>query len=458
MIRLIRKIKKNVSKISILTPLYTFLHSLRKQVIINREIKKIHKLDLFSKSEVYEYQNNTLLNFIKYAYEQTEYYKVLVDKNKIDIGSIEGFKTLPFLTKSIIKQNTPLLISREYGFNHLAKKNTGGSTGNPLELYCTTEAGLLDYAYHFHQYREMGYKKGDLILGAGAITISQELRDKDIYWLKIGDKEAFGDYKLSILYLNDNTIKFYVDKLLELKPNILRGYPSLFDSLAQYILNNNIKLNFKIKGISLTSEMCSENQRINIEKAFSSKVFFEYGHTEVSVLCHSSNEDHLYKSYPSYGYVEVLNEDGTETPIGEIGKIVVTGFLNKGMPFIRYNTEDLGKVAYRNGGVIHLSAIIGRSQDFILAKDGNKISISALTSWQHFNAFANISKWQIVQEIIGVIKILIVKGTNYSDQDEIEIRTKIQKITNVELSFFYVQTIPPTKGGKHLFLVQKVKI
>lgn len=458
MANIVRKIKSIISKVSFIKPLYVFLHNRRKRQNITKEIKKIRHLAMLSEQDIFQYQQKILLDLLEYAYNQTSYYKDLVDVNKLDIYSFESFKKLPILTKSIIKKNTESLISHEFGINNLSKKNTGGSTGNPLELYSTTKAGLLDYAYHFYQYEEMGYKKGDLILGAGAVSVSHELRDKNIFWLKIGDNQAFGDYKLSILYLNEKNVKYYVSKLLELRPVILRGYPSLFDSLAQYILANKVKLNFNIKGISLTSEMCSENQRINIEKAFSSKVYFEYGHTEVSVLCHSWGNKNLYKSYPSYGYVEVLNEDGSETPIGAVGNIVVTGFLNRGMPFIRYNTEDLGKVAYRNGGVIHFSAITGRSQDFILARDESKISISALTSWQHFNAFSNISKWQIVQERKGEIKLFIIKGLNYSDDDEMEIKTKIQKITDVDLQFFYVNDIERTKGGKHLFLVQKIKI
>ncbi len=456
MVSIIRKLKKRISGIRVLIPPYKKLHNLKKEHTIKKVLKEINYLNSLSEEEIRDFQNKKLIEFINYAHDHCKYYKKIISDNNVELSDLSGFQNIPMLTKAIIKGNTQNLISDEYGIAHLAKKNTGGSTGNPLELFCTTQAGLLDYGFHFYQYKKMGYQEGDIILGAAAFTVPKELRDNNVFWLEMGKREPFGDTKLSILYLTEANVKYYVQKLLELKPAILRGYPSLFDSMAQYIIKNKINIDFKIKGISLTSEMCSRNQKINIEKAFASKVLFEYGHTEVCVLCHTSGADDIYKSYPSYGYVEVLNDDGTETEVGEVGNIVVTGFLNRGMPFIRYKTEDLGRLAYKNGGIAHFSEIIGRSQDFIVAKDKSKISISALTSWQHLNAFAHIAKWQIVQEEQGIITISIIKGENYSITDETEIKEKIQKITDVDIIFSYVTDIPRTKGGKHLFMIQKI--
>ncbi len=452
-----KTIKLVIRKNKISNLAYKQLHRLKKNWVIRKVMTDLERLEKYTEKEIYDIQHDKLFSFLSYAYNNTDYYKRIIDENKLNIKNISDFKRLPFLSKEIIKQNSLSLVSEKYDLKLLAKKNTGGSTGKPLEFYCNTKAGLIDYAYHFYQYKKMGYLKGDMILGAGAVVIPEEIREKNIFWTKIGDKEAFGNYKLSILYLNEKNVKFYVEKLIELRPRILRGYPSLFDSLAQYILNKGIKLDFKIKGISLTSEMCSDRQRHNIEKAFSSMVYFEYGHTEVSVLCHSNDKSYKYISYPMYGYVEVLNEDGSETEIGEVGNIIVTGFLNEGMPFIRYRTEDLGRVAYKNGGVVHFSAINGRTQDFLISKDGSKVSIAALTSWQHLKAFANISKWQVIQDTAGKIEFSIIKGTAYSQVDETEIKEKIQNITDVDITFRYVDLIPRTKGGKHLFMIQKIK-
>lgn len=450
-------LKRELSKIKMLSPLRYKIFAFKRDLITKAHVDKLRNLESKTEKEIVKIQKEKLHEILNYAYDNTVYYKKVFDKLGINRTDINELKRIPFLTKEIIKENKHDLLSSEYRFESLGHRNTGGSTGQPLEFFCDSKCGLIDNAHHFYQYSLMGYKKGDLILGSGAVVISEEERNKHIYWAKIGKAEAFGDYKLSILYLTKDNIKYYVAKLLDLKPAILRGYPSLFDSLAQHILENNIIIDFHIKGISLTSEMCSEIQKNNIEKAFNSRIYFEYGHTEVAVLCSTCDDTYIYKSAPTYGYVEVLNNDGSETQIGEAGNIVVTGFNNKGMPFIRYRTEDIGELAYKNLGIVHFSKIIGRSQDFIHSSDNQKISISALTSWQHFTAFANISKWQIIQNQLGVIDILIIRGKNFSKVDEQEINDKIKKIIRIEIVFKYVDYIPRTNGGKHLFLIQNVK-
>ncbi len=453
--RVLNKIKQLVRKTNFLQPLYHKLHKVKKDQIINDTVAYLNKLENKKENEIFDVQKNCLIKTLNEAKTNVPYYKTILEE--LDFTDLKNLKKIPFLTKQLIKENKNSLINVNFEIGELAIKNTGGSTGQPLEFYCTTKAGLQDAGFHFHHYSKMGYIKGDRILGAGAVIINEEERKNNIYWKKIGMEEPFGDYKLSILYLTQDNVSHYVNKFLSYKPSILRGYPSLFDSLAQHIIEHNIVFNFKVKGISLTSEKCSETQKNNIEKAFKSQVYFEYGHNEISVLCHSEDHTYLYKSAPTYGYVEVLNDDGSETEIGEIGNIVVTGFLNNAMPLIRYRTEDLGRLAYKNGGTVHFSEIIGRSQDFIFSNDQRKISISAITSWQHFDAFARISKWQIVQKVKGEIDIFIIKGNGYTQADEIEIDSKIKKIIDLEIKYNYVNHIERTKGGKHLFLIQNIK-
>ena len=303
----------------------------------------------------------------------------------------------------------------------------------------------------------MGHEKGDLIVGCGGPRLTLSQRRQHIYWLKRDKGDLFGDYMFSVLYMTDRNIKYYVDKILELKPAILRGYPSFYDSLAQYILNNNIKIDFEIKGINLTSETCSSFQRKNIERAFSSKVYFEYGHNEICLYCYTKDRNFTYKSSPIYGYLEVLNDDGSDTEPDEIGNIVATGFNNLGMPFIRYNTEDLGEVSYRNGGIVHFKHIHGRTSDFILSKQNQRVYLTSLRFGSFLKAFSRISKWQIIQNRIGHIEMHIIRKKDYSIEDELEITEEIKSTTDVDIEYKYVKNIPKTSRGKHILFIQNVE-
>ena len=418
------------------------------------ELKKLEQMDNSYKSRL---QERKLLYLLSYAYKNCPYYKELFDREKINIDNINCLYKIPFLTKDIVRKNSNAILSKSIRKRDLLKRNTGGSTGEPLEFYSDRLAGVIDDAHHRYLYTIMGYENGDVIADSGGIFIPKRLRNKNIYWVKYPKKTVWGHIGYSSLYLTDFTIKYYIKNLLEVKPAILRGYPSFWSKIADYILFNNIKFDFKVKGVNLTAEICSDEQRENIEKAFSTMIYFEYGHSEISVFCYTDDISYTYKSSPIYGYVEVIKENGEPALENEEGEIVSTSFCNSGMPFIRYKTGDRGVVSYRNGGIVHFKKIEGRTQDYIICKDNQKVFLTSLIFGQHFKAFRKISKWQLVQNEPGKVTIKIVKLEGYSQNDENEIKKKVQNVANITLNFDYVDEMPLTQRGKHMFLIQNIR-
>lgn len=418
------------------------------------ELKKLEKLDDSYASKL---QEEKLLNQLSYAYNNCPYYKRLFDQEKINIQTVNCLSKIPLLTKDIIRKYNNEMLSKSVKNIDLIMRNTGGSTGEPLEFYSDILAGAIDNAHHRYLYNLMGYKKGDVIASSGGIIISKRRRDKNIYWIKYPSNTVWGNVGYSALYLTSSNIEYYIKDILVRKPVILRGYPSFWNKIAEYILFNDIKLDFKVKGVNLTAEICSSEQMRNIEKAFSAMVYFEYGHSEISVYCYTHDSSYIYKSSPIYGYVEVIKDNGEPVEINEEGEIIVTSFCNMGMPFIRYKTDDRGIVSDKIGGIIYFSKILGRTQDYVISKDNQKVFLTALIFGQHFKAFKKISKWQLIQNEIGKLTIKIVKLGDFSQEDENEIQTKIQNITNIELNLDYVDELPLTQSGKHMFLIQNIK-
>ena len=82
-------------------------------------------------------------------------------------------------------------------------------------------------------------------------------------------------------------------------------------------------------------------------------------------------------------------------------------------------------------GIVKLSQITGRTQDYIITNNGSKVAITALIFGQHFHAFKNIQKWQLQQDIPGNVKVKIVKGCEYSSEDESEIQKKFRDICDI---------------------------
>jgi len=67
---------------------------------------------------------------------------------------------------------------------------------------------------------------------------------------------------------------------------------------------------------------------------------------------------------------------------------------------------------------------------------------------------------QLVQEKEGEIIVKVVKSSQYSDSDEKEILSKMQRAvgSGLDVRFDYVDHIPRTKRGKCRFLIQKLPI
>lgn len=451
------KLNTSINTLSKLPGLKKLYRNFFRKDLIRLEEETFSELINLSKlgiDEQLKKQNEKLLDLLQFANKTCPYYKELFTKNHISVNGIKSFKRIPFLTKSLIKENFDKIISVEAKKTELRKSNTGGSTGEPLEFYTDQRSISIDNAHHKFVYNLMGYKKGDIIIDSGGIKLSPNLISKNIYWVKYPSYSIWGNWGFSALYLNNENIHFYINQILNLKPSIVRGYPSFLNELAQNILKNNISLDFKVKGINLTAEYCSEEQRISIEKAFSSKVYLEYGQGEKTVFCYSNGISYELISSPIYGYVEVIKENGEEALDGDEGEIIVTSLCNFSMPFIRYKTGDRAKVSTKKEGIVKFEKILGRAQDYIVDKHDRKVYITALIFGQHFEAFKKIKQWQIVQHKIGFIEMNIIKDEDFSQHDEDEIFEKIQSTAEVKIKFNYVNIIQPSKSGKKLFVIQ----
>lgn len=405
----------------------------------------IIKQKIISRSNNFYLQNKLLRNMLKYATNNTEYYKI-IKSNKLE--------DFPVISKQEIKNNFDKFVSNKKELYFYRESKTGGSTGEPFFFYNQMYA---DKNYQLKYWKKLGYKRGDKILSLTGSSFNKKDVESNIIIKKV-KHSSYGDYVMSSLYLNEFNIKNYVTELIKLKPSFIRGYPSFVYELSKYILNEKVFIEFDIKAIQLTSEIAMEYQIDSIRKAFNTKVFYQYGHTECCVFGYTLNEEEKYYIEPLYGKVEILDENNKNVREGEIGEVVVTSYYNFVMPLIRYRTGDLAEFGgYDKENRMILNKIFGRTQDFVYDKNNQKICLTSLIFAQHFEAMKNIEKWQIEQFYPGTIIIHLVKSNNYSITDEIEIKNLFYKISNFNIIFDYLDDIEKTNRGKTLMLKQHIQ-
>lgn len=431
----------------------------RETVECIRVFDALNKMNGGNFQDLKESRNYKLLRILQYASKHTPFYRNLFQQAGFDPSNLKDFGKIPFLNKATIRNHWNELISDEIDSMDTYRMNTGGSTGEPLEFMVARFAGLIDRVHQEFVYRmSMHYKPGDLIVAFDGSTVPPESLDSNIYWVVTSDRDIpYGRLSYSSLYLTAQTIPYYIKNILDIKPSILRGYPSFFNDIAEYILENSISIPFQIKGIQLTAENVYDWQIENIQKAFNTQVFMQYGHSEVCVYGYTFDNTHEYYCSPLYGFTEVLSDDGKHVNQGEVGEVVVTSFYNFAMPFIRYRTGDLALYNGDIDGIVRLGKIIGRTQDFIYKKNREKVALTALIFGQHYRSFRNIKKWQLQQDIPGKVKVRIIKDDGFLAENEKEIRGKFKDICDVDAEFEYVEAMTLTPRGKFRFLIQNVK-
>lgn len=405
----------------------------------------------YGKDNELQIQQKILKKMLRYANSHVKHYQEIGKT----INDIEDIKQYPFIDKTIIKNNFDSFVSKDKDRMIYNIARTSGSTGSPLEFY---NANGLDDFFQYNVWKKHGYENDDKILSMMGPAVDEEDVKKGIYWKQIPEyKSSHGQYHLSCLYLTNENIDTYVDYILNLKPDFIRGFPSYIYDVATYILEKNINIDFRIKGIELTSETSYDYQWERIKKAFKTdNLFFQYGHTETCVFAYSYDDTYKLRVEPLYGYVEILDEDGKHVKEGETGEVVVTSLHNFIMPFIRYRTGDMAEYGGFDGKYMILNRVLGRSYDYLVNEDGTKINFTAFLAEHHMKAIGRIEKWQFEQFEKGKAIIHIIKAKGYSQDDENEIKAFFKEKGKVDIEFDYVEEISRTTRGKTKIVIQHI--
>jgi phenylacetate-CoA ligase len=397
-------------------------------------------------------QNKLLMDQVNRSIDLIPYYHSY-DK----IKTLEQFQHLPVIDKNLIlKRHTefinPVLTKKRI------KANTGGGSGNPMDFFIEKGISRPKEKAHFDWYwSQYGYNSNDKVL----MIRGMPLPNNRLFEYRAIDNVL----NVSCYTIHENNIAQVAERINTFKPLFIHAYPSSLKVVVSLLENVKNRIDISIKAIFLGSEHLSGIDRDYFEKFFNTRVANWYGHSERLIHggnCPYSNEYHF---YPSYGYLELLDdENNIITHPGNEGRIVATGFDNKIMPFIRYDTGDLGvlsgmtacKCGFKG---ISLERIVGRGHDIIVLSDGTRVSLTAFIFGQHLEAFKRIREMQVFQDTIGEIELRIVRNAAFTQKDEESTKRTLMKSVNhkINIRFNYVDSLEKTSRGKNIFFVSRLK-
>jgi phenylacetate-CoA ligase len=251
---------------------------------------------------------------------------------------------------------------------------------------------------------------------------------------------------LSTYHLSPDTAEQYAAVMGKYGVVALVGYPSAVYLLAKTCLDSGI--NLKLKSVMTSSETLTESARATISRAFDCRVFDFYGGAERVCYIHTC-EHGTYHVVPEYGLTELIPaSDGDD----RVCRVVSTGFWNRAMPFIRYDTGDTVVKSSRTcpcGRAFPVvESITGRQIDVIKTPSGRQFGAAILTHLLY--GTNHIMESQIIQDALDHITIEYVPASGFGENDLSSFRGLIVKHLPSELKvdLKQVQAVKRTASGK----------
>lgn len=422
---------------------------------------KLRELWTADMETVYRFQKIELISLLIEAYNHSEWYKKLFEGLQVDLPQIkkEPYKVLhmlPFLTKDNLRGDLEKIMSKNPELGEGIANYTSGTTGSPMKtIACeNSENRLHAIKKRFHVMVGVPFENRCVRLSGNQIVSKN--RKKPPFWHHNRYENV---WFFSLYHITKQNLPYYIKKLNEVKPHLLDGYPSGIYVLANYILNNNITLNFTPDAICTTAEPLTDHVRETIEAAFKCKTYNQYSSSEGATFITECDKGNLHINEDT-GISEFFNEKGQRGKPGEKCELVITGFINKKTPLIRYKTGDWVKLPEQDENcscgckMPIIDEIFGRFEDYLIDENGVE---QGMVSYRTFKKAENIIKAQIIQESKERVIIKLVRDDDYSHRDEEFLRSKIKDILgeSMSLHFDYVRDIEAGPNGKFKSVIKK---
>jgi phenylacetate-coenzyme A ligase PaaK-like adenylate-forming protein len=282
-----------------------------------------------------------------------------------DLQGWEDFRRLPPLTRAEVNAHRAALCSTAYK-SRLLPHATGGSTGVPTRFFRTYESYDWRMAAKDRAYSWAGWHLGERALylwGAPVGSVSRR------HALKTRAYEAIQRHLVVNTFSQSDALWDDVySRALRFRPVLIVGYVSSLEAFAAYLHRARRSIPSVMCAIG-AAEPLHEEARRRIEQGLGVPLFNTYGSREfMSIAAECERREGLHVHAENL-VVETRDHEGRHP-----SEILVTDLHNYGMPFVRYETGDLGRIDDRScrcgRGLPLLTAIDGRVLDALRTADG----------------------------------------------------------------------------------------
>lgn len=260
--------------------------------------------------------------------------------------------------------------------------------------------------------------------------------------------------------LTDRPMDEITAELLAARPQVIIGYPVHLRSLLRALGPAELTaLRSTLRLVMTESELLVPEHRALLEREFGVPVHDEYSAFEVLNIAYECLHQRAHLAEDRL-FVEILGPDGRPVPDGGEGRVVVTAFMERAMPLIRYDLGDVGRIdtgpcpCGRRFRTLRLTA--GRVNDAVTLPNGRQLYPD---TFLHLAAtFPGIAECGVVQDREGAVRLNVVPDGKLLpaawDELTAAVRERLLAVAGCDfpLEVVRAESVEITAGGKGRFV------
>jgi phenylacetate-CoA ligase len=246
------------------------------------------------------------------------------------------------------------------------------------------------------------------------------------------------------------------------RPAYLLGYTGTLAAIADEFLRTGYRPSRPLDAVVTIAETLTPERRAVLERCFGAPIANRYGQREFKYWCAQSlpGDPMRFCCNTELVVFETLRADGSAAAPGEVGRVVLTNLHNEVMPFLRYDTGDLGALgasSWPDGpGFPMMNRLDGRTQEVLSTPSGR--TIDATTLGHHLFVLRGhvdaVRQYQLVQEGPDAVVLRVVPVAGCGEALRDRLATDLGELLGEGLAIRIEVTdaIPLEKSGKRPIL------
>lgn len=322
---------------------------------------------------------------------------------------------------------------------HLVNERTSGSTGVSARIAVSEELRRARLADVVRFVRQMG----------GSLPAA-----KIIY----GKTGSFPPDAMSVLAPVDEQIDFVLTRQREAGACAVTTFPTNALRLCDRIEERGLDMGF-VRRFGLYGECVEPIHRDAVRRVFTNAFFWStYSSAEFGPIATSCPYEEGFHHLMSHRLGVELLEDDRDKPVppGKLGRLVITDFLNRRSPLIRYEIGDYAVAGTCPCGRIKLptlSAIYGKTRGALLHRNGERVPFIDLST--SLRDIPGVRQYQVIQDALEEVTVRLVADRRV----DVEVGAALQAHFGYlpeRVQTQYLDEIPRGPGGKFHHAICKV--